>query len=637
MSDMERRFATVLAMDIVGYSRLMGDEESRTLARLKYIIKHIVEPMLEKYGGRFVDLKGDGAIVEFRWAADALQAAISIQLGLRGHETAEPFAEKLRYRMGLNCGYVLADGHSIYGDVVNVAARLEALCEAGGIWIAGSICDQIPQPAPIATEWAGKQKLKNIREPVHAWRVLLENKSEGGSPSSGNENELRPADGAPTRGRFPVVAVVPLKAIDADPSTKRLAEGLTADIVVDLGRFRDLAVVARHSLDDIARDAADANGAGHGLSADYVLTGALRRSQNRVRMTAQLVELRSGTHVWTARYDREIGDVFDIQADLAERTVGSLGGNLSMGQITRNELARAKRRRPADLTAYELFLLGAEAKASPSAVSVRTGIESSSRAIELDPTLARAYAIRAWLQYFDSMFGGDVQLALRRMSDDAELAVEIDPLDSEALCVLAYSRLLAGSFADCERYVVSALELGPSDVNVLAMAACMLAYLGVNEQACRCADRALELDPRTTAANLAGIKDAYFLARNFARTVATVRAIPESHRTRRAWLFLTASLSYLGDTAAAETAKARLLAEFPNISAERMVATDLPLAQPADFAFFIKVFADLGLPMCLSAVEAERLGPGRRLPMCEAARSASTDRGSDRAAAQDRR
>jgi TolB-like protein/class 3 adenylate cyclase len=455
----ERRLAAILAADVVGYSRLMGEDEAGTHARLKAHRKEFIEPLVGEYRGRVVKLTGDGALVEFASAVDAVECAVAIQRGMAERQALEPEHRRLRLRIGINVGDIILEEGDIYGGGVNVAARLEGLAEPGGICVARSVYHQVKGKLALAFEPMGEHQVKNIAEPVETFRVPLDGVAAAPvvsrpAPASVRVRRwLMPAAGAalaalgliggiwyfwpgapPPEGR-PGIVVLPFNNFGGDEATGRLADGITEDIITDLARFRDLDVIARNSTEVYKGKPVDVRQVGKDLKVGYVLEGSIQRQGDSVRVTGQLIDAETGAHVWSERWDRPAEDIFAVQTEVAEQVAAALGGDLTMGQITRAEVQRAKRLRPNDLTAYDYFQLGKESKATVS--NIDQGIDYLTEAITLDPQLARAYSIRAWLYNFSIMFGADATTGLKQMVADAEKAVEIDPQDCESLGTLA--------------------------------------------------------------------------------------------------------------------------------------------------------------------------------------------------------
>jgi TolB-like protein/tetratricopeptide (TPR) repeat protein len=427
-----------------------------------------------------------------------------------------------------------------------------------------------------------------------------------------------PSQAATSSGK-PGIAVLPFANMGGDDATSRLADGISEDIITDLARFRSLDVIARNSTFVYKGKLIDVRQVGKELGVAYVLEGSIQRQGDLIRVTAQLIDARSDTHVWAERWDRPVSDVFAVQTEVAERVAATIGGDLTMGVISKNELQRAKRMRPKDLQAYDYFQLGKESKATVS--NIAQGIEYLNKAIELDPTLGRAYSVRGWLHNFSIMFGAEAGPALHQMVADNEKAVALDPQDPESVGSLAFARIFESRYQEADTLFHTSLEMGPSNVHVLGLAAGGLPLLGKAEEGAGYADRAIRLDPRMTAGNLNGCKDSYFIAQRYEDTIATVYRMPEKSRSRDSWAFLTASLARVGRAREQAEVKAKLLEAFPNVSAERMLNEDYVFARKEDENRFVEDFKFAELPVCLSPEELVTFPTPKQLPQCDAERA----------------
>jgi TolB-like protein/class 3 adenylate cyclase len=362
----ERRLAAILAADIVGYSRLVERDEAGTLAAIKTLRGEVIDPLLAEHHGRIVKLMGDCAIVEFGSVVDAVACAVAVQTAAAKRQADVAADQRIVFRIGINLGDVVVEGEDLLGDGVNVAARLEQLCDPGGVLVSGTAYDHLKGKLGLRLEPRGVQHLKNIREPVRVYRVA----------SIGAGSARRPAREAVRRwglgvaallfavvflagvwwlwpveraSAAPSIAVLTFDNLGGDEATGRLAEGLTEDIITDLARHRDLAVIARNSTGVYRGTPVDIRSVGTDLGVGYVLEGSIQRQGDHVRVTAQLINARTGAHAWSGRWDRPARDVFAVQTEIAERVASTLGG---YGVLTSESVAAAKRKRPADLEAY---------------------------------------------------------------------------------------------------------------------------------------------------------------------------------------------------------------------------------------------------------------------------------------------
>ena len=360
----ERRLAAILAADIVGYSRLIEQDEAATLAAIKALREQAIDPLLAEHKGRIVKLMGDGAIVEFASVVDAVACAVAMQKAVADRQAKTSADQRIVFRIGVNLGDVVVEGDDLLGDGVNIAARLEQLCEPGGVLVSGTAFDHLQGRLGLPLEFTGEQQVKNIARPVRAYRVRLDGGRPGAAACSrgrrwrrlvliaaaalfgsiflGGVWQFWPAEPPQAQAS---VAVLPFDNLGGDEATGRLADGITEDIITDLARFRDLDVIARNST-AVYKD----------KPVDSAKSGETERSicsrrldptpDTRVRITAQLIDARTGTHLWTERWDRPAEDVFAVQAEVAERVSNALGGH---SVLLRESTAAAKRKRPADL------------------------------------------------------------------------------------------------------------------------------------------------------------------------------------------------------------------------------------------------------------------------------------------------
>ena len=309
----ERRLAAIMAGDIAGYSRLMGRDEEGTLRDLKELRASLLHPKIAEHRGRIVKTTGDGVLIEFPSVVDAMRCAVEIQRGMAERAAVAPADRRIELRMGINIGDIIIDNDDIYGDGVNVAARLEALAEPGSICVSRVVRDQVRDKLDVAFHDLGDHSVKNIARPVRVFRVMIE-----GAPTAstaGPTAQVAPA-GLPALPDRPSIAVLPFQNMSGDPEQEYFVDGIVEDIITGLSRIKWLYVVARNSSFVYKGRAVDVKQAGRELGVRYVLEGSLRKSGNRVRVTAQLIEALTGTHVWAERYDRALDDIFEVQDEI---------------------------------------------------------------------------------------------------------------------------------------------------------------------------------------------------------------------------------------------------------------------------------------------------------------------------------
>ena len=475
----QRRLAAILAADVVGYSRLMEQDEAGTLATLKARRKGVLEPLVAKYSGRVFKVTGDGVLVEFASAVNAVQCAIDLQKGMTAANNDMPDGHHIVLRIGINLGDVIVEGSDLYGDGVNIAARLEAIAEPGSILVSATTFDHVKSKLKIGFDDLGPQSLKNIAEPIRAYRVA-------GTPSSA------PAVSKPASDK-PSIAVLPFTNMSGDPGQEYFSDGITEDIITELSRFRSLFVIARNSSFAFKGGAVDVRNIGRQLGVRYVVEGSVRRAGDRIRVTAQLIDAEAGNHVWAERYDRELADIFELQDEVTRQIVINIAPRLQAA-----DQLSAKRRAPEDMRAYDHYLQAKMLIDTPrETADLERGREHCERAIEIDPHYARAHAYKS-----ASYIVGISLMEMRDLAEwqaqalaSAERAVELDPLDNVSHWVLGEAAFWAGQPDRARQHIRKALALNPNDADVLAIASYVEAGLGDPETGLRNMKLALERNP----------------------------------------------------------------------------------------------------------------------------------------------
>src|ERR1700730_17255176 len=368
-----RRLAAILAADIAGYSALMGSDEARTVSDLKGH-QGVVLPMVGDFGGRVIDTAGDGILAEFPSVVNAVKCAVAIQSKMAERNAAIEPERRMQFRVGINIGDVVYDEARIYGDGINVAARLEGIAEAGGICISSKVYEEISGRIDLVCQDIGDQQLKNIARPVRAYHVRLD----GIAPI---------ASAAPALPEKPSIAVLPFQNMSGDQEQEYFADGMTEDLITDLSKASGLFVIARNSSFAYKGKPVKVQEIGRDLGVRFVLEGSIRKAGNRVRITAQLIDAASGGHLWAERFDRDLTDIFATQDEVVEKIVGALAVNLTHG-----EARRLRRRGTASVEAYETWVRARELLTRSTREGVAQARAKHLRAIELDPSFAAPHA-----------------------------------------------------------------------------------------------------------------------------------------------------------------------------------------------------------------------------------------------------
>ena len=426
---LDRRLTTILAADLVGYSRLMAADEEGVIERLRAVRAEVIDPALAEAGGRIVKTMGDGLLVEFGSPVAAVWAALAVQRAMAVRETGADEG-RLRFRIGVNLGDIVIDGDDILGDGVNVAARLETLAPAGGICISRAVQEQVRGKLDAVLTPLGPQPMKNLPEPVEVWRVEVEGA------------DARPAVSAGSR---PSIAVLPFDNMSRDPDQDFLADGIVEDVITELSRFRDLTVIARNSSFSFRGQAFDVRRIAEALGVRYVVEGSVRRAGDRLRLTSQLIDASDGAHVWAGRWDRTMADLFDLQDELTRAIVTAVAP-----EISAHERALARKKPTESLTAWELAQRAHAEYLRYTAEAVSATIELASRAIEADPGLVFAHTLLARAHVSVAMAGwsADREGSLRAARAAAERAVEIDSRNDAAFSALGFTLAFSGRFRE---------------------------------------------------------------------------------------------------------------------------------------------------------------------------------------------
>ena len=567
----ERRLAAILAADVAGYSRLIGLDEEGTLARLRAIRRDLADPQITEHKGRIVKTTGDGMLVEFSSVIDALRCAVAVQRAMKDLNADAPANERIEFRIGIHQGDIVVENGDIFGDGVNIAARLEALAEPGEICVSARVQEDAAGRLDVAFEDLGEPELKNIARPVRVYRVVVPltptlspraGRGSRGAAAAGEGQPLVSAEPPLALPDKPSVAVLPFANMSSDPEQEFLADGIAEDVITALSRYPSLFVIARNSSFTYKGRAVDVKQVGRELGVRYVLEGSLRKSGNRIRVTAQLVEAETGNHVWAERYDRDLADIFAVQDEITEAVTIAIAP-----VIAHAEQQRAMRKPPQSLDAWAVFQRGMWHLGAATPEDTRLANDFFRRATELDPGFAGGYiglagAISAAATAFGMAALNESQSAEENF---ARRAIALDPSNADAYVCLSVALRdrgdLAGALAEAER----AVALCPNLAGAHGRKGQALVFSGRPQAGIDALEVALRLDPRSPIMwrELQYLTIGRYLCREYEAAVGTAeRAIRLYPNFRLPYHWLAAALGQLGraDEAASTLDRAIALA-----------------------------------------------------------------------------
>ena len=424
---MERRLAAVLAADVAGYSRLMGLDEEGTLARLKDVRKTLVDPTIAAHRGRIVKTTGDGMLVEFASAVDAARGAVEVQRGMVAQNADVSQDVRIQFRIGIHVGDIIFDDNDIFGDGVNIAARLEGIAEPGGICVSDDAQRQVRGKVEVSFDDMGSQTLKNITEPMRVWRVRLDGSTSLPAPMKSSPEAAQPL-ALPDK---PSIAVMPFQNMSGDPEQEYFADGMVEDIITALSRFKSLFVIARNSSFAYKGKAVDIKQVGRELGVRYVLEGSVRKTGLKVRITGQLIDTLTGTHLWADRFDGQLEDIFELQDRVTAGVVGQL-----VAQVQFAETERANRKPTANLQAHDYYWRGVSSVWQWTKTSNEAAGIYFKKAIELDHAYAAAHAFAGHVYSLrkQSRWMTNPAQEIAEAIRHARLAIALGQNDELALC-----------------------------------------------------------------------------------------------------------------------------------------------------------------------------------------------------------
>ena len=581
---MERKLAAILAADVVGYSRLMGEDETGTLERLKSLRRELVQPSIAKRKGRIVKLMGDGLLAEFPSVVEAVQCAVDIQEQMTAREAGVADERRIRLRIGVNLGDIILEGSDIYGDGVNVAARLETLAEPGGICASGTVFDHVKGKVEVSFEDLGQQELKNIPDPVHVYRILLDGKKPAMSAHA-------PGLELPDK---PSIAVLPLDNMSHDPDQDFLGEGISEDIITALSKFRSLFVIARNSSFSFKGQQLEIREIGKRLGVRYVVEGSVRRVDNRVRISAQLIDAVEDKNIWAERYDRELEDIFAVQDEVTLSIVQAIEPHL-----TSAEQQRALRKPPENLDAWENYQRGMWHLLTYQPAECESAISYLKRAVALDPGFARARACLGFaygarvLHDISPDRDADIERALAAGRE----AAKIDEYEAFAYLTTARTRIFQGRHDEAIAATDRAIQVNPNFALAHMIRGHALWHAGKPQDAMEAIDTAIRASPHDPLmwVFFASKAIALVMLERFDEAISVSRAA-QQHPNAAIYAHLgeMSALGHKGDTDAAADAVKRAKIVKPDVSVG-YVDKVLPVADPRCRELFVGGLRKAGL------------------------------------------
>jgi adenylate cyclase len=587
----QRRLAAVLAADVVGYSRLMGFDEVGTLAALKAHRREVVDPAITEHGGRIVKTSGDGMLVEFASAVDAVTCAMTVQSKMA--EQNEGTVVKINFRIGINIGDIIIDGDDIFGDGVNVAARVENECEPGCVWLAGSAYEQVRGKTSFVFDDLGERSLKNIDRPVRLYAVRSASFSTEATARAHAE-----ADKPLPLPDKPSIAVLPFENMSGDPQQEYFADGIAEDIITALSRFKALFVIARNSSFTYKGRAVDVKQVGSELGVRYVLEGSVRKAAKRVRITGQLVDTATGAHLWADRFDGGLDDVFDLQDQVTESVVGAIAP-----AVEKAEIERAKRKPTESLDAYALYLRGvAKYYQYGSRQANAEALHLFNSAIELDPDFAAAYGRAASCYLFAKTMGwiSVTPNEIAEVTRLAQRAVELGKDDATALAASGYTiAFVVRDLGVAAGLIDRALVLNANLAEAWCNGGWVKNWLGDPESAIERFARAMRLsplDPRATEMRV-GTAHAHFFLGHYDEAASWAAMALQDNPDNQAGLRIGAAGNAMaGRPEQAHKAVARLRQLNPELRVSNLKKVLGPYRRAEDLLLYEEGLRKAGLP-----------------------------------------
>ena len=574
---LQRKLAAILSADVAGFSRMMGEDEAATVRKLA-TCRNLVADVIAKHRGRVVDMPGDNVLAEFVSAVDAVQAAAAMQAQLTECNASLPEPGRMTFRIGVNLGDVIEEEGRIYGDGVNIAARVQTLAEPGGICITGKVHEEVRRKLDAAFEDLGEHELKNIAGRVRIFRMQGANQ--------------RQAAAVPALRAKPSLFVHPFANMSGEAEQEFFADGLTEDIITELSRFREILVISRNTAFKYKSKPLDVQNVAKELGVQYVVEGSVRKAGNRVRITVQLIDAETDRHIWAERYDRELADIFAIQDEVTGAIVSTLPGRVEAASRD-----RAARKPTDNMAAYECVLAAKLHHHRSTREDIEKAQRLIDRAIELDPNYAHAHAWKACIlgQKWIYSWCEDKEATWNGVREELKIALALDDNDSDVHRVLAALHINQNEFDKAAYHQTRALSLNPNDDLIVVQQGELLTWLGQPAEGIEWIRKAMRLNPYHPARFWYHLGRAFFAARRYAEAIEAVEHIAAPDPVHHA--LLAASHAQMGNEAAAARHAAEVLKRMPEFRVEKVYLPVLHYKRESDLLHHREAVLKAGLPV----------------------------------------